>query len=308
MKTSTVSSKQLAIISRIGLCFFVLVCVALFTTGMNAFQLMKKIGYGGGSGTSYSEFVTTASSVNFYFTAPSGTTLHIDWGNGDSEDVSMTGSSVNKTKNYGSAGTRTIKLSGNGNTGLTSIVCYNNSLTSIDVSKNTALTLLSCRDNSLTSLNLSNNPALTFLNCYYNSITTLDLSNNTALTEVYCDNNSLTTLNVSGCSLLTDLECFNNSLIALDISSCTLLDNLKCQGNSLASLSIGNNTALLCLDCSNNALTSTIINSHLANLVSNGLSSGTYFSYSQSPSAPPTGQGVTDAATLTSRSWTVSTD
>ena len=54
------------------------------------------------------------------------------------------------------------------------------------ISNSTALTTLYCYDNQLTSLDVSNNTALTTLWCYYNQLTSLDVSNNTALTRLDC--------------------------------------------------------------------------------------------------------------------------
>ena len=48
-------------------------------------------------------------------------------------------------------------------TALKLLNCYNNQLTSLDVSKNTALTKLYCYNNQLTSLDVSKNTALTYL-------------------------------------------------------------------------------------------------------------------------------------------------
>ena len=55
-------------------------------------------------------------------------------------------------------------------TSMTSLYCYNNQLTSLDLSKNTALRSLDCTGNQLTSLDLSKNTALTNLYCYSNRI------------------------------------------------------------------------------------------------------------------------------------------
>ena len=83
---------------------------------------------------------------------------------------------------------------------------------------------------------------------------------------------------------------------------------LSCYGNSLTSLDVSTNTALTDLYCHGNSLTSSEINGILADLVSAGVSNGTYESNNQTPSAPPTKQGITDKATLQSRDWTVTTD
>ena len=61
----------------------------------------------------------------------------------------------------------------------------------------TSLTELHCYDNQLTSLDVSANTKLTGLYCYFNQLTSLDVSTNTELTRLYCDSNRLTRLDVS---------------------------------------------------------------------------------------------------------------
>ena len=81
-------------------------------------------------------------------------------------------------------------------TSLTSLSCYSNQLTSLDVSQNTALTQLGCEVNQLNSLDVSQNTALTYLDCGGNQLTNLDVTQNTALTYLNCSSNQLTCLNV----------------------------------------------------------------------------------------------------------------
>ena len=95
-------------------------------------------------------------------------------------------------------------------TALTYLSCFDNKLTSLDVSKNTALTYLSCWGNQLTSLDVSKNTALTYLDCWDNKLTSLDVSKNTALTYLGCDDNQLTSLDVSKNTALTYLKCHDN--------------------------------------------------------------------------------------------------
>ena len=115
-------------------------------------------------------------------------------------------------------------------TALKSLRCYNNKLTTLDVSKNTALTYLDCDYNQLTALDVSKNTALTELNCSINELTALDVSKNTALTGLKCRNNQLTVLDVSKNTALTDLDCRNNQLTSLDVSNTNMVD-LYCGGN-----------------------------------------------------------------------------
>ena len=162
-------------------------------------------------------------------------------------------------------------------TALTKLLCQNNQLTSLDVSKNTALEELDCGDNQLTSLDVSantalkqlycmNNPltaldvsantALTDLNCINTQRASLDVSKNTALTSLLCGENLLTSLDVSANTALTSLLCAKNQLASLDVSKNTALEELSCWGNQLTSLDVSANTALKDLDCGQNQLTS----------------------------------------------------
>ena len=100
---------------------------------------------------------------------------------------------------------------------LTILNCYDNELTSLDVTNNTLLTILHCYDNELTSLDVTNNPALIELWCIYNQLTSLDVTNNPALIDFYCHDNELTSLDVSNNALLKVLNCAYNQLTSLDV-------------------------------------------------------------------------------------------
>ena len=143
-----------------------------------------------------------------------------------------------------------------GLTSLANLRCHYNNLTSLDVSGLTSLTTLYCYYNNLTSLDVSGLTALTYLNCQNNSLTSLDVSGLTALTYLSCQSNSLTSLDVSGLTALTYLYCNSNGLTSLDVSVLTSLTNLTCRYNSLTSLDVSGLTALIVLGCDNNDLTS----------------------------------------------------
>jgi len=95
--------------------------------------------------------------------------------------------------------------------GLTRLGCYQNSLTTLDVSKSTALEYLYIPLNFLTTLDLGINTVLATLSCYENSLTVLDISANTALTLLRCYNNTISVLDVSANTALTELACFGNN-------------------------------------------------------------------------------------------------
>ena len=86
-------------------------------------------------------------------------------------------------------------------TELKNLYCYENNLTTLDLSNNTKLENLACGNNQLTELNVENNTELTFLSCYSNQLTKLDLSNNTKLERLFCSNNQLTSLDLENTKL-----------------------------------------------------------------------------------------------------------
>ena len=147
---------------------------------------------------------------------------------------------------------------------LTVLSCYNNSLTSLEVSANTKLTELNCSFNELQELDVSRNTELITLDCSYNWLASLAVSGCTALTLLYCNDNQLTELNVSRNTELTELDCSYNQLTKLDISEHTKLAVLWCDSNQLTSLDVNANTALTELWCESNQLESLVVSANTA--------------------------------------------
>ena len=147
---------------------------------------------------------------------------------------------------------------------LTILVCYNNQLTSLDVSKNVLLEQLWCSLNQLTTLEVSKNKALYKVSCSNNQLKSLDVSGATALNTLYCWDNQLTSLDVINNVDLESLGYNNNQLTTIDISHNTKLHSLGCLNNLLTSLDVSNNTALGLLECSDNQLTSLDVSKNTA--------------------------------------------
>ncbi|MEW7290886.1 leucine-rich repeat domain-containing protein [Aquimarina sp. 2304DJ70-9] len=140
-------------------------------------------------------------------------------------------------------------------TNLTYLDCYNNQITTLNVSKNAVLKYFYCHNNQLTALDVSENTRLKHLNCSMNNIRTLNLHKNTGLTYLICSNNPLTTLDVHKNTALGVLSCSNNQLTTLDVSKNTALGSFHCDDNQLTVLDVSKNTALRGLYCDNNRLT-----------------------------------------------------
>ena len=143
-------------------------------------------------------------------------------------------------------------------TALTTLNCYFNQITALDVSKNTALTTLLIGSNPLKAMpDLSQNTKLTVLDCSSLGLTKLDVSKLTALTELSCGGNLLKELDLEKLTALTTLNIENNQFETLDVSHNTALTSLNCTNNRLTTIDLSNNKSLNTLFCSVNRISGT---------------------------------------------------
>ena len=140
-------------------------------------------------------------------------------------------------------------------TALTKLDCYENQITSLDLSSCTRLAYLDCCQNKLTNLEIKQCTGLTYLECDENDITSLDLSGLSALAELNCCNCLIESLDISGCVGLKDLNCGYNYIETLDLSDCTTLESIGCGDNELTDLDVRGCTRLKELYCYDNQLT-----------------------------------------------------
>ena len=147
-------------------------------------------------------------------------------------------------------------------TGLISLNCKNNSLTSLDISQNTALQKLNCRYNQISSLDVTQNTSLTILNCSDNNLSSIDISKNNALTKFSCEDNQLSAIDVSNNTDLNYFICGDNQITSLDVSNNILLNYFGCHGNQLSAIDVSNNTSLEVLSFGKNSLTTIDVSSN----------------------------------------------
>ena len=102
---------------------------------------------------------------------------------------------------------------------LETLICSDNTLEKLDVSRNRKLIKLYCSNNRLTDLNVKNNPRLQLLDCSFNQLTSLDVRQNRKLVRLDCYSNRLTSLKVSSAKM-TRMWTYDNALKKLDISQC----------------------------------------------------------------------------------------
>ena len=134
---------------------------------------------------------------------------------------------------------------------LTTIYCYYNQLTTLDLSKNEELKFVNCEYNQIVEVNLSKNVALTDFHATGNKLTQIDLKANTQLTNLSLYDNGFTALDVSANVNLEYLWCGHNELTALDVSKNANLTSLGCQSNRMLTLNVSANTQLEDLTCGN---------------------------------------------------------
>ena len=106
---------------------------------------------------------------------------------------------------------------------LTHLFCYNNQLTTLNISSNINLEVLFCSLNQLTSLNISANTKLKKLFSNVNNLQTLDLSNNVMLEEVNIARNQLNYVNMKNGNNHLITSVFQASFNAPDL--CIEVDN-----------------------------------------------------------------------------------
>jgi len=181
-------------------------------------------------------------------------------------------------------------------------------LATLDVRKCISLEgLLLQNSPNVTSVNASTS-TLTTIDCESNpSLTTIDISACAALTDINFNNNALTSLDVSACVALTSLACNTNALTALDVSACVLLTSLDCSNCMLTTLTIGGVSTLNYVICSGNQLDANAVNTILAALDDSAVVGGVIdISDNAAPTAGPP-DGITAAANLVDKAWTVNT-
>ena len=135
---------------------------------------------------------------------------------------------------------------------LQTLICNDNQLTSVDLTKNVNLSTLNLSNNSLSTIDLSKNKELNTLSLRNNKLESLDVTNNVNLQSLHVNNNLLTEINLAANWMLKYLDINDNKLNTLDLSYAEYLIEVNCQNNKLTEISVGD---IERLNCSNNNLT-----------------------------------------------------
>ncbi len=129
---------------------------------------------------------------------------------------------------------------------------FDNSLTSIDLSKNTKLKNLDVSTNKLTNIDLSANVNLECLDISYSSISSIDLSKNVNLTDLHAEGGGLTGIDLKNNTNLVNAWLSNNKIESIDVSMLPNLQILMISSNLIDKIDVSKNSELLMLDIINN--------------------------------------------------------
>ena len=136
---------------------------------------------------------------------------------------------------------------------ITELNLYNKKITDMNELRYfTSIEYLVCTDNDLTELDISKNPSLKYSACGNTGLTSLDISKNPLLEELYCSTNKLMVLDVRSNTMLKQLNCSDTQLTELDVTNNIALKRLDCERNQLITLDLSNNAILEYLYCRNN--------------------------------------------------------
>ena len=202
---------------------------------------------------------------------------------------------------------------------LQKFTCIGNDINAVTgYENNSKIVLFNVFDNKITGTipSLSGMTELDTFNFYLNQLTGSipSLSGLTLLRTFNCSRNILTGYipSLSFNTKLVNFVCNLNQLTGSipNLSELTLLQIFNCSQNQLTGFAGGSvSNTLGNFQAQNNQLTSTAVNAILAAFVAANKTTGTrILNLGGTGNAAPTGQGITDKATLISRGWTVTTN
>ncbi len=121
---------------------------------------------------------------------------------------------------------------------------------------------------------------------------------------------SLTSINVSSLKTCNSINIGSTSITTIDLSNLLVWDLRIYNNSSLTSINISGLSSFGEFYADQNSLSSEAINGLLAHFVAitPSITGKTIHLNNQTPLAPPTGQGITDKATLIANGNTVETD
>jgi len=152
---------------------------------------------------------------------------------------------------FGCAYNQITSLDLSSNSNLTWLVCQVNFISSLQLNS-TYLHTIECFENQLTSLNLSQCIALETIDCHINQINNLNISECIELTDLTAWSNNLTFLNTSQNINLSSIDLSYNSITHIDFSNNIQLLNFSCTYGNFEHLDFSNSQNIISVGCSYN--------------------------------------------------------
>ncbi|CAH1764055.1 3148_t:CDS:10, partial [Entrophospora sp. SA101] len=136
-------------------------------------------------------------------------------------------------------------------TNLEKLDCYENRITSLDLTNNKNLTYLNPSSNPISELDLSQNEKLTEIHFSYGQISSIDLSKNKNLSFINFNNNLLKDLDLTNNPNIATIHVYNNKLTFLKIANLSKLRVVACHMNPklMGYLDLSNCPDLINLNC-----------------------------------------------------------
>ncbi len=197
---------------------------------------------------------------------------------------------------------------------ISSLDCFGNELTTLDLTNNVALTSVNCRSNLISSLNVSGLVALNNLDFTDNLLESIDVTSLTSVFYIGASDNQLTSIDLSNNLALEDLGIYNCPLLtSLDLTANTSLAYLEAYDNPLlnsVNVANGNNGIIEIFDLRNSPnltcitvddvayadlnFTDIDVAANFSTNCSNVANDITAFSFAEQASAATIGSGVVD--------------
>lgn len=129
--------------------------------------------------------------------------------------------------------------------------CYENRITSLDLTNNKNLTCLNSSSNPISELDLNQNEKLAEIHFSYGRVSSIDLSKNKKLSFINFNNNLLRNLDLTNNPNVATIHVYNNKLTSLQISNLKKLRVVACHMNPelTGSLDLSNCPDLINLNC-----------------------------------------------------------
>ena len=94
--------------------------------------------------------------------------------------------------------------------------------------------VLVCANQKIQKIDISKNPKLEYLHAYRNEITSFEIANQSNIKRLLLSENNLSEVSVSDCSNLESISLWGNNLQSINLSNCPKLTYVDCMRNNIS--------------------------------------------------------------------------